>query len=218
MKVCTDACLFGAWLAVKKFPKKLNCLDIGTGTGLLSLIFAQQHPDALIDAAEIESNAFSQASENFLASQWKDRLGVFNTDIMEWSTDKKYDLIFSNPPFYENELRSPHPNTNFARHDKGLQLVSLITKVKDVLDEAGTFAVLLPAHRVNYFEELAGEKGLFLKEKVMVRQTPNHEPFRGMLLFANVPCEMKTSEIIIKEDGGYTVEFRELLKDYYLNL
>ena len=105
MKVCTDAGIFGAWVANCQLPVA-NCLDIGTGTGVLSLMFAQKNANAIIDAIEIEENAFDQAKENFLISKWSDRLNIFHTDAKDFVSEKKYDLIISNPPFYENELQS----------------------------------------------------------------------------------------------------------------
>src|SRR6478672_11745355 len=103
MKVCTDACIFGAWVS-NTIAGRLhagNCLDIGTGTGLLALMAAQKST-LHIDSIEIEKNAYVQAGENFSKSPWKDRIEIFHGDINAFSVTKKYDLIISNPPFFEN--------------------------------------------------------------------------------------------------------------------
>ena len=117
MKVCTDACLFAAWVAAYLQKNKINpgsILDIGTGTGLLSLMLAQKTL-ALIDAVEINIDAALQAKENFNASPWKQRLNVFETGILQYNTQMKYDLIISNPPFFNNDLLSPDKNKNTAK-------------------------------------------------------------------------------------------------------
>ncbi|HEU5052942.1 MAG TPA: methyltransferase, partial [Hanamia sp.] len=185
MKVCTDSCLFGAWIAKKIEDKILRpeyILDIGSGTGLLSLMMAQKS-GAKIDAVEIDENSFEQTIINFKNSAWKDRLNVFHADIKTWEAEKKYDLIISNPPFFENDLRSANQNKNLAKHHDGLTLKELLNSVKKYLNENGNLAVLLPFHRVEQFKNLATELNFFCREELLVRQTENHTFFRGMLLF-----------------------------------
>lgn len=221
MKVCTDACLFGAWIAEKYNSSGLQvtkCLDIGSGTGLLSLMFAQKNPHTIIDAVEIEENAYEQAKENLSNSKWNDRLKILNMDIKDFIPEKKYDLIISNPPFYEKELSSTEKNKNIAKHDEGLMLKDIITIIKKHLSASGYFAILLPYHRIKYFEKSAEENNFFLHEKLLIRQTPSHNFFRGILFFGNSKHEIKTNDLVIKNENGYTKEFTKLLKDYYLQL
>lgn len=222
MKVCTDACLFGAWIAeyvvINKLPVQ-NCLDIGTGTGLLSLVFAQKNNNSIIDAVEIEEYAYQQATENFTNSKWGKRLQSFHTDIKQWVPNQKYDLIISNPPFYENELLSGQKNKNIAKHNDGLTLHELIRLTKIHLSKSGYFAVLLPYHRIDYFEQLAKENTFYLKEKLLIRQTALHDFFRGILFFSNNKTILKINELTIKnQQGNYTDDFIALLRDYYLYL
>ncbi len=218
MKVCTDACIFGSWIADKNLQIK-NCLDIGSGTGLLSLMFAQKDLFADIDAVDLEENASIQTKENFENSQWSKRLKVFNADIKNFVSQKKYDLIISNPPFYENDLLSEQKNKNIAKHDAGLSLTDLIIIIKKNLTKNGHFAILLPYHRIEYFEDLAEENFFFVKEKLLIKQTPKHNFFRGILLFSRIQSSFSTTELTIKnKEGNYTKEFLELLKDYYLHL
>lgn len=218
MKVCTDACLFGALTANYKI-KTANCLDIGTGTGLLSLMLAQKDPDAIIDAVEIDEEAARQASENFSASPWKDRLHIFNSDILSFNSGKKYDLILSNPPFYEDDLRSPDRNKNNARHDTSLSLTGLLEVVNIHLAGDGIFSVLLPNHRVNYFVEEAYKQELFLTKKIQVKQTEKHDYFRGILFFSRKKVQPITSTVSIKgREGNYASEFVAALNEYYLYL
>lgn len=219
MKVCTDACLFGAWAAdYLQNKNSSNILDIGAGTGLLSLLLAQK-TTAHIDAAEIDGNAFLQAKENFESSNWKERLQVFNTDICDFNPAKKYDFIISNPPFFENDLKSLQQNKNAAKHDTALNLVTLAEIAKKLLSPAGHFAVLLPYHRTNYFINEAKKQGLYCNKTVLVKQTAGHTYFRSMLLFSSLETAAGEKEITIKDTtGNYTEAFSSLLKDYYLYL
>lgn len=221
MKVCTDACLFGAYTAdliIKENITVANCLDIGTGTGLLSLMLAQQL-DCTIDAVEIDNRSYRQAAGNFRHSPWNSRLAVFNTDIKAYQSEKKYDCIISNPPFFEGDLKSEEQSKNAAKHDSTLTLVELLEKVLGLLSDDGIFAVLLPYKRVKYFIEEAEKQGLHLFHRAMVKQTPLHSQFRGMLYFSRKQVEPSKKEIAIKNEmGDYTARFIELLKDYYLYL
>lgn len=218
MKVCTDACLFGALAANAALPSG-NCLDIGTGTGLLSLMYAQKNDSAIIDAVEIDKAAAQQAKENFEASPWKERLHIFNEDILAFRPGKKYDLIISNPPFFEGDLRSADENKNKAKHDTSLGLQQLLELIDLHLSKDGQFGVLLPFHRVDYFEKEAAAFNFHLTKKILVKQSPQHDHFRGVLFFSREATEPSSTDITIKEHNGqYSNEFTDLLKDYYLNI
>lgn len=219
MKVCTDSCLFGAWIAKKIERKEIEpkrILDIGAGTGLLSLMIAQK-TSAKTDSIEIDENSFRQAKENFMESQWNKKLQVFHGDIKKWIFTEKYDLIISNPPFYENDLRSSDQNKNKAKHHDTLTLKELIQSIKTNLTNDGNFSVLLPFHRIQFFTNLAIENGFFLTDELLVKQTPNHLFFRGILFFGKQKKSFTSQELIIKNnEGNYTEEFNYLLKEYYL--
>jgi tRNA1Val (adenine37-N6)-methyltransferase len=221
MKVCTDACLFGAYTATLIEEGKLtatNILDIGTGTGLLSLMLAQKTP-AQIDAVEIDKAAFYQARENFEESPWKERLKVFHSSILQFDSAKKYDCIISNPPFFEKDLKSDDDKKNAAKHDSTLTLQQLLEVVTKYLEDNGVFVVLLPYHRINYCIEEAEKAGLYLSKKVLVKQTPLHAWFRGMLFFSRQQTISTKEEISIRDKmGDYTNKFMDLLQDYYLYL
>lgn len=219
MKVTTDACLFGAYVAdsIKNSKSKIqNTLDIGTGTGLLSLMLAQKS-NSMIDAVEIDEHAYLQAKENFEQSPWKERLTAFNTDVQHFNSAGKYDCIITNPPFFEDDLASPDQNKNKAKHNASLTLKQLLLAVHSNLKYNGDFFILLPYHRSDYFEKEASLAGYFLKEKLIVKQTPKHNYFRSILNFVSTECGTSVNELTIKNaDGNYTDEFTALLKDYYL--
>lgn len=232
MKVCTDACLFGAWVAekIRNLKSEIrNALDVGTGTGLLSLMLAQKNQNTNTDAVEIDESASQQAKENFETSPWKERLHIYNSSIQQFTatrlTNKQinqlatYDLIISNPPFFENDLKSDNEKRNLALHGAELSFEELIEAAINLLNDEGIFAVLLPCHRADHFMQLAKRRSLYVHEKISVKQTSKHNYFRSMLWLSKKQMKMEEDNITIqKENGEYADEFIELLKDYYLYL
>lgn len=218
MKVCTDACLFGAWVGNNVERYKLGVeriLDIGAGTGLLSLMLAQK-TTALIDAIELDEHTAEQAAENFEATAWKERLQVIQGDARLVHLGRKYDLVISNPPFFENDLKTEDSRRNIALHSDSLSLEELLTVIKKNLAENGRFAVLLPYHRKKEFEQLAIAGGFNVAEEVSIKQTPAHPYFRVILLCTTVVATAAHTSIFIRDSDEYSSAFTNLLKDYYL--
>lgn len=254
MKVTTDGCLFGAWVAERvgrqesgdrsresigrqrladgdagvSSPGALtgSILDVGTGTGLLSLMIAQQS-NAGITAIEIDKESFEQASDNIAVSPWTGRIHIFHNDARVFEFPGKYDIIISNPPFYENELKGENPKKNLARHNEGLLLPELLTIIKKNLQPDGKFFLLLPFKRNEEIRKLFFESELSILQLTFVRQTTKHDFFRIMLegkLKKDMPAETLIDEISIKNDSSsgsadpYTQAFVNLLRDYYLHM
>lgn len=221
MKVTTDSCLFGAWVAEELASEKTgqtSLIDIGAGTGLLSLMTAQKS-DAAIDAVEIDNAAYGQAKENISASSWKGRIQLFNSDIKKFNFQKKYDFIISNPPFYENELQSPGKEKNTAHHSADLSLNVLFEIIKNNLSANGSFFLLLPYKREQEINDLLKKNDLYVSKKTLVRQTTNHDYFRILLKGNLYNTEKVTNELSIRDTNQeYTTAFIQLLKDYYLHL
>ena len=219
MKVTTDACLFGAWVAkhVGNAKPASKALDIGTGTGLLSLMIVQKH-DISVDAIEIEPEAAKQAGENIAASSYASNIQVHHSDIMQW-VQSPYDIIFSNPPFYENELKSPLSNKNIAHHNDSLTLEVLLKVIQEKLKEGGNFYILLPYKREKESMALMASFKLFVHRKVLVYPSVQHMPIRILLKGGKQDLPMIEESLFIRErDGNYTDTFTELLKDYYIYL
>jgi tRNA1Val (adenine37-N6)-methyltransferase len=221
MKVTTDGCLFGAWVAaqLKKQPAS-SLLDIGTGTGLLSLMIAQQC-DAEIDAVEIDKDSFDQSAENITTSPWVGRINAIHADARQFICPSVYDVIVSNPPFYENELRSANVKKNMAHHDESLLLHELLAVIQQNLSASGTFYLLLPYKRKEEIEDLFEESALCIAQITLVKQSVHHSPFRMLVkgTHASGNTTLTTEEIAIRnEANGYTVAFTHLLQDYYLHL
>jgi tRNA1Val (adenine37-N6)-methyltransferase len=238
MKVCTDACLFGAWVAehisrdidylgnLNILPEDIELkttldnnriLDIGSGTGLLIMMLAQKI-NCNIDGIEIEQECFEQLKENTSQNDWKERINLFRDDIRNFTSDQPYNFIISNPPFFDNDLNSATKGEQLAKHSKELSLEELLEAIDRNLNSNGSFSVLLPYHRVEYFEKKAFQKGFYLVEKMLVRQTEKHEYFRGMLTLSRNYRECTTEEMSIRINNEYSPEFIDLLKEYYLYL
>jgi tRNA1Val (adenine37-N6)-methyltransferase len=221
MKVCTDSCLFGAWVANKiqqKIIQPKTILDIGTGTGLLSLMLAQKS-SADIDAVDIDEASCDEAGKNFDASPWSQRLQVFHSDIKKWAAPHPYNLIICNPPFYENDLLPKNSEKTISRHSTALLLEELLMKVKKLLSKKGYFAVLVPYQRSEWFLNIAKEHSLYVDKQMQVRQSTKHHYFRSMLILQLEQRDITKNELSIKDNGNeYTKEFIDLLKDYYLYL
>ena len=222
MKVCTDACLFGAWAATdSSIQTAKHILDIGSGTGLLSLMLAQQRA-ADITAIEIEAGAFEQTKTNFDLSPWKERLDVVHTSIQDYAAESRqlYDCIITNPPFYEADLTSPDNAKNVASHSTALSWDDLVKSVDILLEEHGTWFVLVPTLRAYTMQKIASNYGLQLSEECLMYNDAKHLPIRAMLKFVKQKkVAIKRDKIVIKNsDQSYTAEFTRLLKPYYLHL
>ena len=211
MKVCTDACLFGAWIADETSGKQIQrILDIGSGTGLLSLMLAQA-TDSVIDAVEIDENAYQQTLENFTASPWHQRLNGHRGAVQEYNTHFLYDLIVCNPPFYENDVRSPDPKKSVAMHSTQLSVDELIKNMKRLLAPGGTIAILIPHSRMEQIERILKANQLFIEKKILVKQTEKHQPFRCMYMLKEIFSQYSERKITVKDE-----DFNSLLKSYYL--
>lgn len=218
MKVCTDACILGAWFA-KKVQGDERILDIGSGTGLQLLMLAQESKAEMI-GVELDKEAYEQANENIGNSPWKERLSVEEGDIRTHSFKQQFDFIISNPPFFENDLMSDSDAEKVAKHSSSLSLSELLEAINKNLSEKGHFGILLPYHRWEYFDGLATQKGFHLQERLTVKQTTKHKPFRAILHYSKIPVDITNeTELAIKPDGqNYSKEFEDLLRDYYLKL
>jgi len=224
MKVTTDACLFGAWVAEEVRSQESgvrSTLDIGTGTGLLTLMLAQNNPETKILAIEIDKDAAEQATNNIDASLWKDRVDILEADVKDHNFPEKFDLIISNPPFYENEIRSATDSKNVAHHSENLTLKELLDIIKSNLNENGNFFLMFPYKRNDEIKKLFKNYQLHIAKILLIRQSIKHDYFRifikGNLI--GTEKEIEFDEISIWDEyQQYSNEFIRLLKDYYLHL
>ncbi len=223
MKVTTDSCLFGSLLPTSsKGGSGWNVLDIGTGTGLLALMFAQKNPDAIIDAIEIDQEAAEQARENVEASPWKGKINIIHANAKSFAFNKKYDLIISNPPFYESEIKPENARRSIAHHSGGLLLEELLSVIKSILKPDGSFSLLLPFKRNTEIKNLLAKYEFDILQMIFVRQSLNHDYFRIIIIGKNKSEKSVKTDFdeisICDEVQQYTAGFMKSLKDYYLHL
>lgn len=217
MKVCTDASAFGAWLG-DIAGEATKALDIGSGTGLLSLMVAQRSA-ATIDAVEVDAAASQQTAENFRRSPWPQRLHAIHQRFQDFaaSTAERYDLIFSNPPFYGSDLKSANAQRNVALHGTLLTFEELISLSALLLRPQGRLALLVPAHRSAEVESLAADAGLHCVRRTELHQSESHPVFRRLYLFSNIPdTEHRTRVAIRTASGEYSAQFLDLMTPFYL--
>jgi tRNA1Val (adenine37-N6)-methyltransferase len=220
MKVGTDGVLLGAWSHIPK--NTFSVLDIGAGTGLLSLILAQRTEAEQIDAIEIDEKAYEQCVENFENSKWADRLFCYHAgldEFLEEMEDESFDLIISNPPFYTDDYKSENKSRDLARFEDALPFDELIESAANLLSEFGVFSVIIPFKEEEKFIALAKEFQLFPFKITRVKGTPTSEIKRSLLAFTWDEQITITDELVIEiERHQYTPEYIELTKEFYLKM
>ena len=222
MKVGTDAVLLGAWCSLETCPDTI--LDVGSGTGLVSLMLAQRSDAETIDAVEIDPNAYEQSVANFEKSDWSDRLFCYHCSYQDFSEemkeeDEEYDLIISNPPFYNDNFETNDTSRNTARFTSALSFKELLESTSKILSDSGVFTIIIPFKEEVTFVSLAGKYKLFLNRVCRVRGTDNSETKRSMLEFSFHLKELEETTIVIEKGRHeYTKEYVSLTKDFYLNM
>lgn len=222
MKVGTDGVLLGAWCPVDFYPDTV--LDIGAGTGVVSLMIAQRSDAMTIDAVELDENAYEQTVVNFEASDWGDRLYCYHASFQEFTDEisqeeERYDLIVSNPPFYSDAFESQNDARNKARFTSSLSFEELIIGVSKILSQNGKFTVIIPFKEEEGFVAIAATKNLFLNSVCRVQGTTTSEIKRSLLVFSFCQTELKEELLIIElARHQYTAAYINLTKDFYLKM
>jgi tRNA1Val (adenine37-N6)-methyltransferase len=216
MKVGTDGVLLGAWASCENAQ---NILDIGTGTGLIALMLAQRSK-ANVKALEIDELAAIQAKENIANSSWKNRVEIVKDDFIDFSenTNKLFDLIVTNPPYFENALLSPIRERTIARHTQQLNYEAIIAGVSKLLSKIGIFSLIVPIEFEKKIEDLCFEQDMFLERICFVKPTPQKESKRVLMEFSRNKKPLTKSALIIEtgKRHEYSQEYIELTKDFYL--
>lgn len=227
MKVNTDGVLLGALMTI--LPTDRTLLDIGTGTGTIALMAAQRlsqcgicHADRSaenrVDAIDIDEASAEEAAANFRNSPWSEVLHAYHTSLDDFASDRKYDLVFSNPPYFEDSLNAPEERRNNARHTStGLSYREILDFASQSLTDNGRVAFVLPAETEAALCRHARMNGLHLFRIVRVRTVPRKEPSRIIAEFSRMRKDTSEDTVLtIQNEGKYTEEYLSLMRDFYL--
>lgn len=216
MKVGTDGVILGALASA---DKAAQMLEIGVGTGVVSLMMAQRFPNLYITGVEIDQETWEQAAENANKSPWADRIQFHYQDFRKFAQNsrRKFDLVISNPPYFSGSLPSHDAKRNLALHQSSLDFEALLVGTINVLSEEGELFIILPPTEMDYFHRLAVQKGLFLKKEFIIRDKSSKPVLRRLANFSHNEGFLGAEELIIKnENGKYSEAYAALLKDFLL--
>lgn len=216
MKVTEMACIQGAWTKIPDTASKV--LDIGCGTGLLSLMLAQRFAAIEIDAIEIDAACWKQAKANVEASIFKQRIQCIHGDVLQYQPAYQYDFIIVNPPFFEKDLKSKDARKNLAWHSEALPLNALIYQINRLLHLHGEFGILFPTSRVDALLKLTHSHDFFVNRILQIQHSSTHQCLHTICIFSKTESRLQTENLIIKENQLYTPSFVKLLQDFYLRM
>lgn len=210
MKVGTDGVLLGAWA-----DGGARILDIGAGTGVVSLMMAQRFPSSRVDGVEADEAAAQQAAEN---ASFFPLVDIHAVRLQDWVPRAPYDCMVSNPPFFIDSLKSPSQQRSIARHDIDLSFSDIIFFAKQWLTEEGLLSVILPTEMVEHFSETAYLSGFKVCRQTLVK-TAERKPFRRQLLSFTKNFSrslVRTEHFLLRTDGSRSDWYEELTKDFYI--
>ena len=216
MKVGTDGVLLGAWADVES---DRAILDVGTGSGIVALMALQRSPHADVVALDIDSAAVAQARSNADATPWHDRVVCVCSDVAEYESDRSFDHIVSNPPYFVESTHSPNSQRDRARNAESLPFEVLVSSAERLLRHGGRLTVVLPTESASLFRRVAFER-LWLSRLCSVHTVEGDLPKRVLMEFvlSDKPLMPRCTELVIQHRGGdYTAKYMALTKDFYLN-
>ncbi len=214
MKVGTDAMLLGAWAPLKGIS---TALEIGCGCGIISLMMAQRKPQMKIVAIDIDDDSVRECAGNFSHSPWKDQMNVEQISLREIAaTGGKFDLIVSNPPYFQNSLKSPDSRRNLARHNVELEPASLFRYANQLCHENSALALVFPHGAYELWHDHATLNGFYIKTLCEILPETHKKAAICLSLWSKQVCSPKEENISILNQGIYSVEYQNLLKDFLI--
>lgn len=214
LKVGTDAVLLGAALTLR--PEDRCALDLGTGTGVIALMAAQRGPQLHITGIDIDEASALEAAENFANSPWAERLTALHQDALNFRAEHRFDVIFSNPPYFESSLKNPDRREATARHNDTLSLSSICRLASELLGEHGRLSLILPADTLLNLRRIAASWGLFPFRILMIHTTEKKPAKRVIVEFSRQKTEVEEEKLVLLSSGEKTDEYINLTQEFYL--
>ncbi len=222
LKICTDSCLYGGWLAQKliSFPRFKNCYEMGTGLGILSFMIAYKNKQLSIHALDIDSHSITLAQENKIYCQpFSKNINFIHQDCTHYHPLITFDFIFSNPPFYKNELFSMNEIKNLTKHQHLLNYAFILKNISQLLTENGSGSLLIPDKYFSLVLELIHTNLLYLEERLIIYDYEQGKAIRNFLWFSkNERATTSTKKVFIRTSkapqSSYHQSFSEIMKDF----
>ena len=215
MKIGTDGILIGSWVNVSK---KFRALDIGSGTGIITIMLCQRNLNLELDSIELSANAIMDAKINIENCNWSDRIKLFHQDLKKFHPDSNYDLIVSNPPYFKKSLQPSNSERSKARHQNDLKLEDILKFSKQHLTKDGSLNTILPFEQKSEAIEFAKKHGLNAIRECAVYPKPNKAPHRILIEFSRIENKQMIKESLVIEKAGrhnYSEDYKKLTREFY---
>jgi tRNA1Val (adenine37-N6)-methyltransferase len=215
MKVGTDAMVLGSLIDSKG---KRRGLDVGTGTGVLSLMVAQNNPEIRITGIDIDEASVTECRQNFAGSKWGDRMDSLLIEYSSYIPEDRFDLIFSNPPYYQTRLEGENKRIAQAKHESSLPMKAFVEKSSEILTESGDLWIIVPYSDMESWTSEFTRIGLNRVNRINIIGKSNQHPVRVIMNFSRSSQTESVSALTVRtEEGDYTVQYKELTKDFHYN-
>lgn len=215
MKIGTDGILIGAWVNISK---KIKALDIGSGTGIISIMLCQRNLNLELDSIELSPSAIMDAKINIENCDWKKRIKLFHQDLKDFYPDSNYDLIVSNPPYFKKSLQPSNSERSKARHQNDLKLEDILKFSKQNLTKDGSLNIILPFEQKKEAKEFAKKYGLNSIRECAVYPKPDKAPHRILIEFSKNENKQIIKESLVIEKAGrhnYSEDYKKLTREFY---
>ena len=214
MKIGTDGILLGAWADLSD---KKKGIDIGSGTGVISIMLCQRNEILEIDSIEVSERAVVDAKKNIKNCEWNKRIKLKHADLKLFSTENKYDLIISNPPYFKKSLKPKDLDRLKARHEESLNYKDVLNFSEKHLLKNGTINLILPVDQKQEVIEYAEKFGLYISKECIVFPKPNKNPHRLLIELSKTKKTLESQSLIIENDGrhNYTDNYKKLTREFY---